>query len=251
MPRRTKSAPTPLGAYSLCPATESRSTPNSSTRTGSLPTAWAASVWTSAPLEWAISASVPDRHDGAGLIVGQHHAHQRGVPPQKGPNLLDSDPPIRIDRQAGELPPIVLQAIAGPSGRGMLHHGGHHVPSAFCRRLARTQNRQVVGLGSAGGEEHLLGLAAEKRGNLLSGLFDGLMGPPAVHMRAGRIAEVLFQPGQHGFHHLGLNRGGGVMVQVYGIVHIHLQNQYFSNITFPACHRRLGRCSFTDGRGSA
>mmetsp|Transcript_9375 Transcript_9375/g.14813 ORF Transcript_9375/g.14813 Transcript_9375/m.14813 type:complete len:207 (-) Transcript_9375:483-1103(-) len=42
---RIYSAPMPLGAYSLCPAMVSRSTPSSSTFTVIFPTAWLASVW--------------------------------------------------------------------------------------------------------------------------------------------------------------------------------------------------------------
>ena len=56
MPGRTYSAPIPFGAYSLWPATVSRSTPSSSTSVGTLPTDWAASVWKGIPCSCATRA---------------------------------------------------------------------------------------------------------------------------------------------------------------------------------------------------
>ncbi len=54
--RRTYSAPTPFGPYSLWPESASRSTPAASTSTGTFPTACVASVMMSAPASWAICA---------------------------------------------------------------------------------------------------------------------------------------------------------------------------------------------------
>mmetsp|Transcript_11865 Transcript_11865/g.23387 ORF Transcript_11865/g.23387 Transcript_11865/m.23387 type:complete len:219 (+) Transcript_11865:385-1041(+) len=48
-PCLTYMAPTPAGAYSLCPATVRKSTPRSLTSIGTFPTDWEASVWTSTP----------------------------------------------------------------------------------------------------------------------------------------------------------------------------------------------------------
>ena len=56
-PRRTHSAPTPLGPLSLCADSDSRSTPSSSTASGSLPADCTASVWNSAPRRRAAAAS--------------------------------------------------------------------------------------------------------------------------------------------------------------------------------------------------
>ncbi len=63
-PSRMKSAPTPFGAWNLCPAIVSRSTPSSSTRVGILPTDCAASVWKRTPYSCAIAA-----HSAMGWIV--------------------------------------------------------------------------------------------------------------------------------------------------------------------------------------
>mmetsp|Transcript_15392 Transcript_15392/g.47862 ORF Transcript_15392/g.47862 Transcript_15392/m.47862 type:complete len:274 (-) Transcript_15392:239-1060(-) len=55
--RRWMSAPQPLGAYILCPATVKKSTPSATKSTGTLPTLCDASVWHSAPAAWASPAA--------------------------------------------------------------------------------------------------------------------------------------------------------------------------------------------------
>ena len=57
IPRRTHSAPTPLGPLNLCAEIESRSTPRAATSIGILPADCTASVWNRAPRACATAAS--------------------------------------------------------------------------------------------------------------------------------------------------------------------------------------------------
>ena len=56
VPLRTYSTPTPFGACSLCPLSESMSTAVRLRSSGSLPTDWTASVWKRMPRSRHISA---------------------------------------------------------------------------------------------------------------------------------------------------------------------------------------------------
>ncbi len=56
-PFLAQSPPAPFGPPNLCPVNESRSTPSAPGRTGIFPTAWTASVWTTAPAACAAPAA--------------------------------------------------------------------------------------------------------------------------------------------------------------------------------------------------
>ena len=192
-----------------------------------------------------------DRHNGSRLVVCQHHGEQRGIAVNKPTGTIDHDHTGIIHRQSGNLPSLPLQPVARPSGGGMLHLRGDRMSSPIFYALRDAEDGQVVRLRPTRGEENLLGFAYQKRGNLFSRPIYSSASPSSVHVRARRISEVLFQPGQHFLYDLGMCRSGCIMIEIGRIAHDHLQNQYFSNRTFPACHQRLGRCIRIAGRGTA
>ena len=56
--------------------------------------------------------------------------------------------------------------------------------------------------------------AAEKISDLLASLIDGIVGGFAVEMGARRVAEVRLEVREHGLQNGGVNRRGGVVVEV-------------------------------------
>ena len=72
----------------------------------------------------------------------------------------------------------------------------------------------VARLGAAAGEDDLIGLRSEQLGHLGAGTVDGVVGGLAVNVGAGRVAEVVAEKRQHGVDDGGVERGGGVVVEV-------------------------------------
>ena len=70
-----------------------------------------------------------------------------------------------------------------------------HTRTPGCRRpvgadLPAADDRQVVGLGPAGGEHHLAEVGAEELGDLLAGVVDRSPGPARLGVAARRVAEL-------------------------------------------------------------
>lgn len=96
----------------------------------------------------------------------------------------------------------------------MLDHRCHDALALAFQRLDDTPNREVVRLCTAGGEDHLVGVAAEERCHLLSRAGDGEPGARAVDVTAGGVAEVIAKEREHGIDDLGQERGRRVVVEV-------------------------------------
>jgi hypothetical protein len=79
-PRPGPAAPTPLGPPILCADSVTRSAFISLISNGIFPNAWIASTCSKPPAAWTIAAGLRHRLHRAGLVVGQHHRHQRRRP---------------------------------------------------------------------------------------------------------------------------------------------------------------------------
>jgi hypothetical protein len=77
---------------------------------------------------------------------------------------------------------------------------------------------EVVGLGSARGEHDVSWLGADQVSESLPGLGQRAAGPLGVGVAAGRIAEMRGQEWQRGLGHPGVDRCGGVVVEIDGPV---------------------------------
>ena len=150
--------------------------------------------------------------DGAHLVVGQHHRHHGGravrgrQPVELGGQQVQPDAAGGVDRHD--------RAIEG------LDHVEHGV--VLGRRAHRgprpgrhpAGDGLVVGLGTARGEDHLAGRAAQHRGAAFAGLVEGADRGTGQPVRAGRVAVVELGERLHGRDDLGPHRSGGRMVQV-------------------------------------
>ena len=82
-------------------------------------------------------------------------------------------------------------------------------------RLGQAQNGQVVTLGRATGEDHLIPTRIHHAGNLIAGLLSGLLGPCAKLMAtAALVAEFLGQKVEHDITHLGFQGGSRIAIQI-------------------------------------
>ena len=144
-PARSTSAPTPGGPPSLCADRLTRSAPSSARVQGSLPNAWAASQCSSAAGRVHEPGDLGDRLHHAGLVVGQHHRDEAG--PLVAPSR--SRQRRQVDHAVGRRP-----------GCGVRRHGLEHagmLGRADQLGAGKAQERQVVGLGAAAGEDDPVG----------------------------------------------------------------------------------------------
>ena len=196
--RPSTSAPAPIGPPSLCPVRVSASTPAAATSTGSAPTACTASVWNGTPYPAATAASSRDRLHGADLVVRPHHGDQRGRCPRPSASAaaqrLRVHPAEPVHRQPAHLGALVpLQPLHRVQHGVVLDRAGQHPAAARVGGPAGPEDaldREVVALGAAAGEDHLVRPGADGRGDPLPRLLDQPAGPPAGRVQRRRVAPV-------------------------------------------------------------
>ena len=158
--------------------------------------------------------------DHAGLVVRVHPGHQRRVRAHGLRGFIDAGATLGIDTDAADPPPVLLQPVAGASGRRVFDQRGDDV-AAVVTSVGHAADREVVRLGTAGSEDHFVGLAADQRRHLLPSPSHGLARALPVDVTARRVAEVIAKIGQHRVHDLGQDGRGRVVVEVdrVGVVH--------------------------------
>jgi hypothetical protein len=156
-----------------------------------------------------------DRLDGADLVVGVHHRHQRGAIGDQGVQGIRRDDAGSIDAEPADIPTAAGEGPRGLQDRFVFDGADHEVPPA--RRLERfggAAHRENVSLGSTAGEDDLGRIDADegrRRGaRAVEPRFRAL--PPAVHAR--RVAEVLAQGAVHGVRDRRIDWRRGVVVEV-------------------------------------
>src|SRR5258708_40021375 len=73
---------------------------------------------------------------------------------------------------------------------------------------------RVARLGAATRKDDFTGFCTEKIGDLFTCGVDSDLGGPTILMRAGWIAEMLAEIREHGIDDGGIQRGGGVVIEV-------------------------------------
>lgn len=153
------------------------------------------------------------------FIVRMHHGDERRLRAQRLLQVLERDPPETIDGHDRHVPALLTQE------HGRRHHGqvldraDHEMAPGHAERARHAEQRLVVRLGGAAGEDDLLRLSADQVGNLMPCLRDGLRGAATPGVRARRGAELITQPGKHRVEHFGCHRRGGVVVEMDGVAH--------------------------------
>ena len=140
-------------------------------RRSSQVSAWTASVWSSGVRGLGLEhlSYRSQVVHGADLVVDQHYRDHSDV----GVDKVGQG--VKVDATGA-----VHRADPAAETLGAVQHGvvlsgrGDHRPA---QRGAHPEQRQIVGLGPAGGEHHLAGLATEQFSDRVPGIVEG---PPGV-----------------------------------------------------------------------
>jgi hypothetical protein len=160
---------------------------------------------------------LPRGLDGPDLGVGVHDRDQDGLGPDGPPDRLGIHEAVPVHVQVGGLEPQGLEVLHRPQHRVVLDLRRDEVAATAPHRHAL--DRHVVGLGAARGEHDLLLAHPEEVRHLLARGLEPLARLPAEAVHARRIAEVLAEVRQHRGNHLGMYRGGGVVIEIDLPVH--------------------------------
>ena len=147
-------------------------------------------------------------HD-AGLVVGQHHRHDRRVRTDLGQRVRQGgqvDATRAVDRHDPS-----VERCDGVEHRMVLDRRADRHSGA--RRHAAA-DRVVVGLGPPGGEHDLARCAAECGGHPLTGLVDRPHRVAGQAVRARRVPVAIVQERGHRLAHLGTDARRRCVVQV-------------------------------------
>ena len=108
------------------------------------------------------SATLGDRADvldHSGLVIHVHDGHQHGIGAYGGRHARRIESSVGIRREIGDAPAAPLELLARIEHRLVLRASGDDVCSQVPVVLCRSENREVVGLGGAGGEHDVVGSA--------------------------------------------------------------------------------------------
>ena len=158
-----------------------------------------------------------DRMNRPDLVVGVHDRDQHGLVGDRVAHRVGIDHPVLVHRQVGHgRLARPFQRAATVEHRLVLGDAGDDVVALVLVELDNPLDRLVVGLGRAAGENYLLGLRIDQRGDLVARLVDRFLGFPAEAMvAAGGVAELLREVRQHRLQHPRIDRRRRVIVHVY------------------------------------
>ncbi len=172
--------------------------------------------------------------DNAGFVVGQHHrndADRLGGFGEKASESSEIDEAGRIDRR--HEPAEELNRIQDC----VMLDGGTDADSAGI--VQGSLNGQIVGLGTAAGENDFARLCTQRLGHDLPGIIEHPVGFPSKTVRPRRIAITRGEQGQHGFDRGGTSRSARGVVEVVG----HDEKGYLG------AGRRVGLCYHVSMQG--
>src|SRR5208282_1379452 len=171
----------------------------------------------------ALAADGADLGDGlqhADLVVGEHDRDQDGLVVERALQVVEIDQPVFAYREVGEAVALFLQMLAAIEHRLVLGDAGDNVITFVSMSFGDALDRQVVALGGTGSDKKNSGCGADQLGHLLPRLLDRRLRLPAELMAAaGGVAELLLEVRQHLVHDAGIERRGGVVVEVDGQLH--------------------------------
>src|SRR5260370_5387164 len=96
----------------------------------------------------------------------------------------------------------------------MFDGAGNHMLFTATGRFDDPEDRVIVGLGAAAGEDDLLRAGADEGGNLFAGSFDRTAGTLPGSVDRSGVSEFRGKIGQHRVEHFRLDGRGGVKIEV-------------------------------------
>ena len=154
-------------------------------------------------------ADLTDRHHGADLVVGVHHAHKAGILPDGVRHLLCSDHAVFVHVQQLHLKSLFFQFFQRMQHRMMLKSGRNDMLFALAfAQCRRGKERLIIRLTAAGGEINLLRGSSQQRCDLLACSGQRLIGTLSGRMQAGGISKDLIHIRQHRLYCMTAHFGG-------------------------------------------
>ena len=179
----------------------------------------------------------PDlRHgvDGPHLVVGRHDGNQDRPLRDRRQDIRGRDEAVAIHRKAGDLVSQFLEPGAAVQHRLVLGAAGDDVPSLPVEGLRDAEEGQVVRLGRSAGEDDLPRSGVNQGRHRFPGLLHRLLGPPAEGVAsAGGVSELPGEKGEHRLQHFGIDRSGGLVIHVDGLLSGHCRH---GDSDFPQRH---------------
>ncbi len=156
------------------------------------------------------------RLDRADLVVGVHHAHQHGPVGERSLHVAGIEAAVAIDGKHGDPEAFLLECPQRIEDRLVLGGLGDDVIAAPAQRPRRADQRQVVALGGAAGEDDGLRFArADQLGDSPAGALHRLLGLPAEGVGTrGRIAVDLDEGAGDRGDHPWVDGCRGVVIEV-------------------------------------
>jgi hypothetical protein len=158
-----------------------------------------------------------DRLHHARLVVHPHErAHGDGVVEQRL-RCREIDHAVGVHREQARRGALGRRVVDRCQHRLVLDRGRHdRRPALATVGAPRAEHREVVGLGPARGEHHLVGPRAERGGEPIACLVERRAGGTPPPVRARRIAELRPVERLHRRSHLGPHGRGRGMVEIDG-----------------------------------
>ena len=156
-----------------------------------------------------------DRLDRADLVVGVHHADDRGVVCERLPQCIGGDNARLVDLEERRAGPALAQGFDRVEDRLVLDVTGHEVmTSAAPERLGDAADGEIVTLGPAAGEDDFGRVGADQGCHGAPGLVDSRFRLLSEVVDARRVAPLVAQRRAHPVGDRRGERGRGVVIQV-------------------------------------
>ena len=160
------------------------------------------------------SGDFADGLDGAGFVIDVHHGDERGIGAESAGDVGGIDHTVGGDGDIGDRCTFALQLRAGLKDTRVLDTRRDDVVAGGEAVAKGAEEREVIGLGAAAGENDFLRIAMEERGHLAAGHLQALPGDLAAIMDTGSVAVHFACDGKERLEDLRRGRSGSVVIEI-------------------------------------
>ena len=172
----------------------------------------------------AKGANLRDGLNGANLVVGEHHGDKAGILPYSGGQILKPYHAVLVHVQQRYIKALFFKLFQGVKHCVVLKFGRNKVLLALPGSgLGSGDDGLVIGFASAGGKVNFFRVRTDAGGHGGPGIGQRLGGVLGKAVKAGGVAVLGCQIGQHGVQRGLADAGGGCIVGIYK----HSSNPFF------------------------
>src|SRR6266853_660731 len=152
--------------------------------------------------------------DGAELVVGVHDGDENGFGPDGSAKVAEINLTVGASCKVSEANAALFERLASVEDSFMFDGAGNDMLFMATRSFNDPEDGVIVGFGGAAGEDDFLGAGADQSGDLFTGGFDGGASALAGSVDRSGVGKIRREIGQHSVEHFGLDRRGGVEIEV-------------------------------------